>query len=131
MKYCRYGFSAICSTSSLSEYWNFVWMMGVLRAGHAQGLRHISCSTGKQVCVFGLELIPWDAVGHLYPPIVRVHMQPHRLVEVKERMLDSVAWSIHCIYFPFNDIIQGELQNIDLKSRHYLKGKVVLFNFEM
>ena len=32
MKYCRYGFSAICSTSSLSEYWNFVWMMSAPRA---------------------------------------------------------------------------------------------------
>ena len=62
---------------------------------HAQGLRNISRTAGEQAGVFGLELIPWDAVGQLHPSVVRVHMQPHGLVEVKERMLGSVGWSVH------------------------------------
>lgn len=45
--------------------------------------------------VFGLELIPWDAVVYLHPSVVRVHMQPHGLVEVKKGMLGCVAWSVH------------------------------------
>lgn len=32
----------------------------------------------------GLELIPWNAVGHLHPSVARVHMQPHGLIKVKE-----------------------------------------------
>lgn len=78
--------------------------------GHAQELRHIPCPAGEQVCVFGFELIPWDAVGHLHPPIVRIHMQPHRLIEVKEGMLGSIGWSVHGVYAPFNNGIQGKLQ---------------------
>ena len=62
---------------------------------HAQGLRDIPRPAGEQAGVFGLELIPWDAVGQLHPSVVRVHMQPHGLVEVKERMLGCVAWSVH------------------------------------
>lgn len=60
-----------------------------------QGLRNIPRPAGKQASVFGLELIPWDAVGHLHPSVVRVHMQSHGLVEVKEGMLGCVAWSVH------------------------------------
>lgn len=62
---------------------------------YAQGLRDIPRPAGEQASVFGLELVPWDAVGHLHPSVVRVHMQPHGLVEVKERMLGSVGWSVH------------------------------------
>ena len=46
IKYCRYGFSAICSTSSRSEYWNLVWM---IRAPNAmrRGLATLPVSLGK------------------------------------------------------------------------------------
>ena len=46
IKYCRYGFSVICSTSSRSEYWNLVWM---IRAPNAmrRGLATLPVSLGK------------------------------------------------------------------------------------
>lgn len=71
-----------------------------------QGLCHIPCPAGEQTCIFGLELIPRDAVSHLHPAVVRIHAEPHRLVEIKERLLGSVSWSVHGIYAPFNNRIQ-------------------------
>lgn len=81
--------------------------------GGRTGVSHVLCSTcpaGEQICVFAFELIPWDPVGHLHPPVVRIHMQPHWLIEVKERMPGSIYWSVHGVYAPFNNKIQGKLQ---------------------
>ena len=51
IKYCRYGFSAICSTSSRSENWNLVWM---IRAPNAmrRGLATLPVSLGNSLAYF-------------------------------------------------------------------------------
>lgn len=51
IKYCRYGFSAICSTSSRSENWNLVWM---IRAPNAmrRGLATLPVSLGSSLAYF-------------------------------------------------------------------------------
>ncbi len=50
-KVFRYGFSAICSTSSRSENWNFVWM---IRAPNAmrRGLATLPVSLGNSLAYF-------------------------------------------------------------------------------
>ena len=58
IKYCRYGFSAICSTSSRSENWNLVWM---IRAPNAmrRGLAILPVSLGNSLAYFTSNSSHW------------------------------------------------------------------------
>ena len=62
---------------------------------HTKRFGNIAGIAWKQLSIFCLKFIPWDAVSHFDPAVIWIHMKSHRLVEVKERMLQLINRFVH------------------------------------
>ena len=63
---------------------------------HTEGLGNIAGPAPEELWrISFFELIPWDAVGKLYPAVVRIHVESHWLVEIQKVLLCSVSAFIH------------------------------------
>ena len=89
MKYCRYGFSVISATRSLSENPNFFWIRSEPNA-ILSGFAGIPVLLGKSSAY--LSSISFH---FLHPSVFRVKFHPHRLVKICDTILAVSVFLIH------------------------------------
>ena len=115
MKYCRYGFSVICSTSSRSENWNF-FLDNQGSQRHAQWLCDITRITREQISVLPLQFIPGDGVSQTNPSVFRIHFHSQWLIEIRKECW-SLSTGLYMLYSsPFCKKYRYNLQ--EKSSRH-------------
>lgn len=62
---------------------------------HTQRLCNITCIAWKQTGIFFFKQIPGDPACHLYPTVIRIHFESHRLVEIEKGCLCFISWFVH------------------------------------